>query len=101
MMHSLEDKGNMAPIVLAPHVPADTLLRVFTQEFHVHSTILKIHSDFFATFMDARDKAAGTSTNLRFKYEWVSEVDLDGKDWSLVCAVGVGEEHISINVKIF
>ena len=97
--------NNMAPIILAPHVQADTLLRVFSQEFHVHSTILKIHGDFFATFMDSRDKATGTSTNPRFKYEWISEVDEDGKDWSLVCAVAtsgesrVGEENISINVR--
>jgi hypothetical protein len=97
--------NNTAPINLAPHVPADTLLRVFSQEFHVHSTILKIHSDFFATFMDSRDQMAGTSTNPKFKYEWICEVDKDGKDWSLICAVAnsgesrVGKENISIDVR--
>jgi len=89
----------MAPIIFAPHVQTDTLLRVFGQEFHVHSIILKIHSHFFATFMDSGDKVAGTSTNPKFKYEWVSEVDEDGKDWSLVCAVTTsGEARVTKEV---
>jgi hypothetical protein len=60
----------------------DTCLVVFEQEFHVHSTILKLYSAFFRKFLDSPDKAHATSTK-NFKYFWVTEVENDG-DWHLV-----------------
>jgi hypothetical protein len=72
---------NPAPIIFnAP----DMSIQVFHQTFHVNSTILKIHSDFFRTFLDSPDKtAASTSAAPKFKYEWVTEVDKDGTGWVL------------------
>jgi hypothetical protein len=55
----------------------DTCLVVFEQEFHVHSTILKLYSAFFRKFLDSPDKAHATSTK-NFKYFWVTEVENDG-----------------------
>ena len=82
----------MAPIILSDAVGPDTLIRVFNQEFHVHSTVLKIQCEFFKLFMDSPDKVAGTSTNPRFNYEWATKVDADG-DWSLVSAVTLKAEE--------
>lgn len=52
-------------------------------EFHVHSVILKMQSNFFFKFLDSVDNS--TATGGRFKYEWITKVDDDGS-WSLVAA---------------
>lgn len=74
--------GSPSPIVFAD---ADTSLQVFHQAFHVNSTILKVHSEFFRKFLDSPDKKSSesASTARTFKYEWVTEVDDDGKGWTL------------------
>lgn len=70
----------------------DVLLCVFDQEFAVHSGILKVHSGFFAKFLDSVDKAPvstgsyGNSSGGKltsFTYCWVTKVD-GKKEWSLV-----------------
>jgi hypothetical protein len=64
----------------------DTKLTVFSQEFHVHSAVLKVNSIFFRTFLDSVDKENSiVSTAGKFKYEWVTKIDEDGKGWHLVC----------------
>jgi hypothetical protein len=63
----------------------DVCLEVFGTDFHVHSTILKLYSHFFFTFFDSADKSGGSTGSGCFKYEWVTKVVDDGKDWQLVC----------------
>lgn len=72
----------------------DIRLVVFDQEFHAHSTLLKLHSAFFRKFLDSTDKAVivndatattgdsvstapDTSLNgsATFKYKWTTKVD--------------------------
>ena len=76
----------------------DTRLEVCGTVFHVHSTILKLYSHFFATYMDSADKVKSASdvasgTIKAFEYEWVSKVLEGGNDWQLVCA---GNKVISV-----
>ena len=55
--------------------------------FHVHSTMLKMQSNFFFKFLDSAEKTK-TQTILAYgqsKYEWVTKVDDDGT-WSLIAA---------------
>jgi hypothetical protein len=59
-------------------------LEVFGTNFHVHSVVLKLHSHFFYTFFDSADKNS-SGVGGAFKYEWVTKVVDDGKDWQLVC----------------
>ncbi|KUJ24470.1 uncharacterized protein LY89DRAFT_727496 [Mollisia scopiformis] len=61
----------------------DTRLNVLRQEFHCHSAILKLKSNFFFKFMDSPDKVLNNEGP--FKYEWVSSIDDDGT-WGLVAA---------------
>ncbi|TVY89682.1 hypothetical protein LAWI1_G003079, partial [Lachnellula willkommii] len=69
-----------------PDTPPDVHLRVFYQDFYVHSSILKKHSAFFRAFLDSSDKAlSGTSPNTKYKYDWTSHVDKDGT-WALICS---------------
>ncbi|TVY39552.1 hypothetical protein LOCC1_G004464 [Lachnellula occidentalis] len=71
-----------APIkFLSPGLKPDTRLMVFEQEFHVHSTILKLHSNYFRQFLDSPDKTGAPASAL-FQYEYVSVVDEDGT-WAL------------------
>lgn len=55
-------------------------------EFHVHSMILKQHSEFFFKFLDSPDKVQ--SEDREWKYDWISEVEEDG-DWHLVSTQNV------------
>ncbi|KAE8442865.1 hypothetical protein EG329_002607 [Mollisiaceae sp. DMI_Dod_QoI] len=60
-MASQEKKQGAAktkpPIVIKmPGFSPDTRLKVFSQAFHVHSLLLKIHSTFFRKFLDSADK---------------------------------------------
>ncbi|TVY31530.1 hypothetical protein LSUB1_G008456 [Lachnellula subtilissima] len=71
-----------APFIsLSPGLKPDTRLRVFEQEFHVHSTILKLHSNYFRRFLDSPDKTGALASPL-FQYEYVSVVDED-RTWAL------------------
>ncbi|KAK0115488.1 hypothetical protein ONS96_013943 [Cadophora gregata f. sp. sojae] len=63
----------------------DTHLTVFSKVFHVSSAILKMHSQYFFKFLDSADKIAVESSD-GFKYDWVTKIVDDGKDWQLVCA---------------
>ena len=65
----------------------DVRLEVFGQEYHVHSIILKMQSAFFFKFLDSADKS-DYSPKSNFLHEWVTEVDEDGKSWSLVAGDG-------------
>ncbi|TVY89683.1 hypothetical protein LAWI1_G003078 [Lachnellula willkommii] len=72
------------PIVFtAPGLGPDMSIEVFKQIFHVNSMVLKIHSEYFRNYLDSPDKAPAGSVAGAFKYEWVTQVDEDGKGWSL------------------
>jgi len=74
----------MAMVVLkARGLEPDTKLSVFDKEFLVSSTILKLHSHYFFTFLDSADKTP--SIGGTFKYHWITKVDSDGEGWQLVC----------------
>lgn len=74
------------PVVFkARGVEIDTRLKVFDTVFHVSSTILKMHSQYFFKFLDSADKVIGTGHG-DFKYDWVTKIVDDGKDWQLVAA---------------
>ena len=64
----------------------DTRLKVFDQEFHVHSAVLRVESTFFRAFYDADDATPSPQGRGSgdFKYEWVTIIDDDGQGWSLV-----------------
>ena len=69
----------------------DTRLQVFGAVFHVHSTILKLYSQYFATYMDSADKVngkvgGGSGIAPGLRYEWVTKVLERGKEWQLVSA---------------
>ena len=65
----------------SPGLTPDVRLTVFGQEFHVHSIILKLQSNFFGKFLDSGDKAATPPSSL-FQYDYVSVSDDDGT-WGL------------------
>lgn len=89
-----------APIVLVSRGPCDARLIVFDQEYHVHSDVLKLQSEYFFKFLDSPDKENLPSTETRFKYEWVTKVDDDGEGWMLTCA-GPKVGHITALLSIF
>ncbi|MCC9493065.1 BTB/POZ domain-containing protein, partial [Campylobacter jejuni] len=70
----------------------DVRLCVFDAEFHVHSEVLKFHSQFFRAFLDSPDKVGTPASFDVFKYTWVTKMDDDGKGWSLVAAGSEGTE---------
>ena len=75
-----EDDEN--PIVFSsPGLTPDVRLTVFGREFHVHSIVLKLHSNFFRKFLDAGNKTATPASSL-FQYDYVSVLDDDGT-WGL------------------
>jgi hypothetical protein len=66
------------PIVFqSPGLKPDVRLTICGQEFHVHSVILKLHSNFFRKFLDSPDKEAAPASS-PFKYDHVSVIDADG-----------------------
>ncbi|KAF7872695.1 uncharacterized protein EAF02_008766 [Botrytis sinoallii] len=72
-----------SPIIfLARGVKADTRFTVFRQEFHLHSSGLKHHSNYFRTFLDSADKQPAPPCAL-FKYDYRSVIDEDGS-WALM-----------------
>ncbi|KAF5872470.1 uncharacterized protein Bfra_005830 [Botrytis fragariae] len=74
-----------SPIIfLARSVKADTRFTVFKQEFHLHSSGLKHHSDHFRKVLDSADKKPAPAYAL-FKYDYRSVIDEDGS-WALMPA---------------
>jgi hypothetical protein len=72
-------------VFVSPELQPDVRLKVFgTWEFHVHSVILKLYSAFFRKFLDPANKQGETTPGTNFKYEWVTEIDDDGKGWHLI-----------------
>jgi len=104
---SKKQKTSHSPEIVAfssPGQAPDVRLNVLgIKEFHVHSFFLKHHSAFFRKFLDSPDKQltgedqAGAVTAVEkragkvtaFRYEWVSQIDEDGKGWHLVCASSI------------
>ena len=71
-------KGTREPIVFqSPGLKPDVRLTVCGQEFHVHSVILKLHSNFFRKFLDSPEKDAAPPSS-PFKYDYASVTDADG-----------------------
>lgn len=60
----------------------DTQLQVFHQTFLVHSSALKLHSTYFRKFLDSPDKP--TTFTGKYWYSWVTKLDGNGPEWSLV-----------------
>ncbi|KAF7903497.1 uncharacterized protein EAF01_006546 [Botrytis porri] len=80
-----EQQETPSPIVfLALGVKADTRFTVFNQEFHLHSSGLKHHSNYFRKFLDSDDKQPAPACAL-FKYDHRSVIDEDG-GWALMPA---------------
>ncbi len=68
----------MGPIVFqSPGLKPDVRLTIYGQEFHVHSVILKLHSNFFRKFLDSPEKEAAPPSS-PFKYDYASVTDADG-----------------------
>jgi len=64
-------------------IAPDVHLVVFGSYLHVHSIVLKMHSQFFYSFLDAPGSAAPI-VRTNFKYSWITKVLDDGKGWQLV-----------------
>ncbi|TVY39026.1 hypothetical protein LSUB1_G004583, partial [Lachnellula subtilissima] len=72
------------PIVFtAPGLGPDMSIEVFKQIFHVNSLVLKVHSEYFRTYLNSPDKAPASSISGTFRYNWVTLVDEDANGWSL------------------
>ncbi|CCD52102.1 hypothetical protein BofuT4_P082610.1 [Botrytis cinerea T4] len=78
-------QGLPSPIIfLARGVNADTRFTVFRQQFHLHSSGLKHHSNYFRKFLNSADKSPAPASAL-FKYDYCSVIDEDGS-WALMPA---------------
>ncbi|TAQ87698.1 hypothetical protein B7494_g3984 [Chlorociboria aeruginascens] len=73
-----------APVIFSLYkVSPDVRITVFGKEFHVHSLVLRVHSEFFGRFLICQDQKQGTDNgNSSFKYEYVAVDDGDGY-WGL------------------
>lgn len=65
----------------SPGLEPDTRLRVFDTEFHVHSTILRLHSNYFRKFLDSPDKPERPA-GATWRYDYATVIDDDGT-WAL------------------
>jgi hypothetical protein len=82
-----------AIVFQAPGFKLDVCLKAFDQEYHVHSILLKLYSEFFRKFLDSPDKITGErAAGSGFRYFWATEVDQDGKDWHLVAVSSQNSE---------
>ncbi|KAG4441309.1 hypothetical protein IFR05_003237 [Cadophora sp. M221] len=63
--------------------PPDMRIIAMGVEYHVHSTLMRMHMNFFDVFLDSADKAPIVGG--LFRYEWVTLIDHDGT-WSVVCS---------------
>ena len=66
----------LPPVVFKwPGLSPDICLKVFYQEYHVRSVLLKLHSAFFRAFLDSPDKQSSEKALAHgFQYEGVTEV---------------------------
>jgi hypothetical protein len=86
---SNEVDGPSRPIVfLSPGLKPDVFLTLFHQEFHVHSVILKLYSNYFRKFLNSPDGFTNIPESTPFKHHYISEIDEDGT-WALVPATNV------------
>ncbi|KAJ8065889.1 hypothetical protein OCU04_004990 [Sclerotinia nivalis] len=61
----------------------DTRITIFNHiEFHLHSSLLKLHSAYFRKFIDSLDNALEPS-GAQWKYDWIAKVEGDG-NWYVV-----------------
>ncbi|KAA8564724.1 hypothetical protein MFRU_013g02350 [Monilinia fructicola] len=60
---------------------ADVRITVFGQEYHVHSVILRLYSNYFRRFLDAPNRKA-PAIYAPFAYEYAAIMDDDG-EWGL------------------
>lgn len=94
--------GGSAPQIKKFDVPGqlpDTRFRLFGKmEIHAHSSLLKIHSAFFRTFMDSPDKIPAQAGAV-FAYEWVDDVDDDGSGWHVVADSNVCDSNDMYSLK--
>ena len=83
----MADKANDLPaspiIFKARGFVPDTRLNVFGTFFHVHSSVLKLYSHYFYTYLDAPGSPTAVP-GTAFKYDWTTKVVDDGADWQLV-----------------
>jgi hypothetical protein len=87
------------PIVFAsPGTQPDVRFMVLKQEFHLHSVILKLHSNFFRRFLDSADKQ-GPPEFASFRYEYVSVIDEKGEEplWALDVAAKVRSADLYVS----
>jgi hypothetical protein len=54
-------------------------MRVFNEDFYVHSDVLKLHSMFFRKFMDSPDKVVPVYTD-PIKYDYKAAIDEVGTE---------------------
>ncbi|KAL3419780.1 hypothetical protein PVAG01_08278 [Phlyctema vagabunda] len=74
--------GSSPTIFVAQGIKPDVRIDVFgIEEFHVHSTILKLHSRFFYKFLDSPEKS-GKPVSQLFRYDYMAVEDPDGY-WGL------------------
>ncbi|KAH7403237.1 hypothetical protein BKA64DRAFT_776621 [Cadophora sp. MPI-SDFR-AT-0126] len=85
-MASQTDSETNVVIFTIPGMLADTRLKFFTAEFHVHSALLKIYSGFFRENLDSPDDSKSRRGESGFKYDLVTVVNADGNGWDLVAA---------------
>ncbi|CAG8979884.1 hypothetical protein HYALB_00002658 [Hymenoscyphus albidus] len=77
-----EDEADFPEVYRLPGgLKPDVRLLVFNREYHVHSVILKLHSNYFRKFLDSPDKSSEPAS-VNFQYEYVTVVDGDGI-WAL------------------
>lgn len=74
----------------SPGLTPNTLLSALGQDYHVHSTILKLHSHYFRRFLDAPDKSRERASH-QLLYHYVTVIDDDESIWSLESVEKVGQ----------
>ncbi|CAG8971595.1 hypothetical protein HYALB_00007988 [Hymenoscyphus albidus] len=78
-----EQSPSPSPIIFRiPGQTPDTLLSVLGQDYHVHSMLLKLHSNYFRRFLDSPDKS-GERASHDFRYHYITVFDDDECGWSL------------------
>ena len=74
------DELPASPIIFeARGLVPDVHLDVFGTMIHVHSTVLKMHSHYFFSYLDAPGSAIAIP-GTAFKYDWTTKVVDEGQD---------------------
>lgn len=79
-------KSTPSTIFAAPGLKPDVFLNVLEEEYHVHSAILKLYSNYFRKTLNGPNKQKGSSTG--FKYRCTSVV-AENRAWELESAAKV------------